>query len=93
MFFNKLDDRVDIVFRIFQEAQQQFHHTVSAASSHAVVGSIQKVYAVTYSFNGVGEGELLVIVSMYADLFTVLLADAFEDLGYAGYLLPGQKEP
>ena len=75
VLFDKLNDRIKVVFRIFQETEQKLHHTVSAAAAHAVIGSVQEVYAVSGNFDGVGESELLVIVRVDADLFSVLSAD------------------
>ena len=87
VLFDELDNRVNVVFRIFQESEQKLHHTVAAASSHAVVGSVQEVYAVAYDFDGVGESELLVVVRVDSHFFSVLSADFQERVGGAGNLL------
>ena len=72
VLLNELESRVDVVLRVLQEAKEQLHCTVSGASAHLGIGSVQPVNSITDSLNGVCERKLLVVVGMDTQLLAVL---------------------
>ena len=60
MFLYEGENRGDVELRILKEAEEQFHGTVSGASTHAAYGSVQIAHAERHGFNGVSECELLI---------------------------------
>ncbi len=74
-FFDGVEHRAQIVLRILEEAEEQFCGAVAGATTHAGHGTVEVVHVVYDGLDGVGEGELLVVVTVEAEL--LVLHDAF----------------
>jgi hypothetical protein len=73
---DQLEHRAQFELRIAQEAEQQFRRAVARAAPEAHHGRIHAVAAQDDGLDGVGEGELQIVVGVHADF----LAGAFERL-------------
>ncbi len=73
--FQHVQDRQDIVLRIFQKTEQLFARTVSSAASHAAHSHIQIADTAFQCFDRVRKGKLLVIMRMDANVFMKFIAE------------------
>jgi len=87
----ELEDGTELEFGVAEEAEEEFHGAVAGAAAEAGHGGVYAVGAVDDAFDGVGEGELEVVVHVEADFFfgvfagfEVLLDEHFDLLGVEG---------
>ena len=69
VILQQLEYRAEVELGVFEEAKQQFHRAVAGAAAETEHGGVDAVRALDDRLNGVGEGELHVVVRVDADLF------------------------
>ena len=69
-----------------KESYKWFQIAVTRASSHSRIRCIKVIGSAAYCLNSIGKGKLLVIVSMYTDLFAVFLSYVKIEICYTGHL-------
>ena len=74
-FLDGVENRAEVVLRILEEAEEEFCGAIACAAAHAGHGAVEVVDVVDDSLDRVGEGELLVVVTVEAEL--LVLHDAF----------------
>ena len=74
-FLDRVENRAQVVLRILEETEEEFRGAVACAATHAGHGTVKVVNMVDDGLNCVAEGELLVVVTMEAEL--LVLHDAF----------------
>ena len=87
MLSDALDDRTDMKLRIFQETEQEFERTVAGASTDSVDCCVQPVRADDARRDGVRIGQLLIVVSVNAQLDSGPFEGTQIQLGHIAYLL------
>ena len=70
----KIGDKVVrfAMVQVDQKAYQRFHVTVSCSSSHTTYGSVQVAGTKRQCLNGIRKCQLLIVVSMHANLLIIL---------------------
>jgi len=84
LLFQSLVDGPNMEFRVAQETNQQFHRAVPGPPAHAVDGAVHAVGAEDDGLDGVGVGQLLVVVGMEPQF--LIRGVFFVKLQIAGYL-------
>ena len=69
VILQQLDHRPQAELGIAEETQQQFHGAVAGSSSQSSHRGIHAIGTQDDGFDRVGEGQLLIVVGMDADLF------------------------
>ena len=69
MILQQLENRAEVELRVFEEAKQQFHRAVAGTAAETEHGGVDAVGTLNDRLDGVGEGELHVVVRVDADLF------------------------
>ena len=99
-FLDGVEHRAQIVLRILEEAEEKFGSAVACAAAHAGHGAIEIVDVVDDGLDCVGEGELLVVMTVEAeflvlhdslvageflvDVFLVECAEAIDEVKHVG---------
>ena len=61
-----VEHRAQLIFWIVQEGEEQLHRAIARAAAEAGDGGVEKIRALDDAFDGVGEGELHVVVHVNA---------------------------
>ena len=70
-FLDGVENRAKIVLRILEEAEEEFRGAVASAAAHAGHRTVEVVDVVDDGLDRVGEGELLVVVTVEAELLVL----------------------
>ena len=70
-FLDGVENRTQVVFGVLEEAEQKFGGAVACAASHARHGTVEVVHVVDDGLDRVAEGELLVVVTVEAELLAL----------------------
>jgi len=70
-FLDGVEHRAQIVLRVLEETEQEFGGAVACAAAHARHGTVEVIDMVDDGLDGVAESELLVVVTMEAELLVL----------------------
>ena len=90
-FLDGVEHWAQIVFRILEEAEQEFGRAVASTAAHAGDGTVEVIDTVDDSLDCVAEGELLVVVSVETELLVLHDASVTRDFLVDVFLVEGAK--
>ena len=70
-FLDGVEHRAQVVLRILEEAEEELGGAVACAASHARHGTVEVIDVVDNGLDRVGEGELLVVVTVETELLAL----------------------
>ena len=66
VILHAIEDGAKLVFRIMQKTDEQFHRAIARAAAQAGHGGVEEIGALDDAFDGVGVGQLQIVVRMHA---------------------------
>ena len=90
-FLVGIEHRTQIILRVLEEAEQEFSGAVTGATAHTGHGTVKVIHVVDNSLDGVGEGQLLVVMTMEAELLVLHDAAVAGDFLIDVFLVEGAE--